>query len=71
MPIYEYHCPRCEQEFETLVFKSDEKVECPECACAKCEKLMSGFAHRSAGGKMVTSGGSGCAGCSSTNCSSC
>ena len=70
MPIYEFYCPRCEKDFETLVLGSDEKVVCPECSCEKVERLLSGFAHKSEGGKMVSSN-SGCASCTSGSCSSC
>jgi len=31
MPIYEYKCSKCDEEFETLVFRSDESVACPQC----------------------------------------
>ena len=31
MPIYEYHCNKCGQDFETLVMRSDESVCCPGC----------------------------------------
>ena len=31
MPIYEYICRKCGNEFEVLVFNKDEKPECPEC----------------------------------------
>jgi len=71
MPIYEYHCPKCDQDFEILVMKSDEKVRCPHCACKGVTRLMSGFAHKSgAEGKMV-SNSSGCASCSGGNCATC
>ena len=42
MPIYEYHCPRCGEDFEKLVFGSAQ-VECPKCKCAKPDKKMSTF----------------------------
>ena len=70
MPIYEFHCPRCQDEFEVLVMRSNEKVNCPQCDCKKVERLMSGFAHKSGGGKMVSSN-SGCASCSASSCASC
>jgi putative FmdB family regulatory protein len=70
MPIYEFHCPDCGSDFETLVLKSGEKVACPECDCAKVQRLMSGFAHKSEGGPLV-SADSGCGTCSGGTCSSC
>ena len=31
MPIFEFHCQACDQNFEKLVFGSDPEVECPHC----------------------------------------
>ncbi|KIX11424.1 FmdB family zinc ribbon protein [Dethiosulfatarculus sandiegensis] len=70
MPIYEYHCSDCGKDFEILVFKSDEKVTCPECKSEKVERLLSGFAHK-CDGPMVSSSGGGCSSCSGGSCSSC
>ena len=70
MPIYEFRCCNCCEEFETLVFNSNEKVTCPKCEGDKVERLMSGFAHKSEGGKMVSSS-SGCSSCSGGSCASC
>jgi len=41
MPLYEYSCKDCSTEFETLVFSSEEKVECPKCESESVEKQMS------------------------------
>ena len=71
MPIYEFYCPRCEQEFEQLVIKKDEKVTCPKCDCAKVTRLLSGFAHKSGEEGSLTSASSGCAGCKATSCATC
>ena len=73
MPIFEFHCRSCNQDFEKLVFSCDPEVECPHCGQAKVEKLMSAcaakvgykFTSTSSGGK------SSCAGCSSGSCSTC
>lgn len=43
MPIYEYTCSRCAHPFETLVFKTDEKVSCPECGSERVAKRFSVF----------------------------
>lgn len=40
MPIYEYRCQACENEFELLVRK-DTVVACPACEGADLEKLLS------------------------------
>ena len=73
MPIYEYICRKCGNEFEVLVFNKDEKPECPECGAKKPTKKMSSFGF-SAGSKFKSSStdtGSSCASCGSSNCSSC
>jgi len=44
MPIYEYRCSKCGQEFETLVRNSNEKIKCEKCGSARVEKLFSTFA---------------------------
>ncbi len=74
MPIYEYVCNSCGEEFEQLVFSSDKVIKCRKCGSEDTVKKMSMFAMKSAGtfrgtGKKAASGG--CAGCTSTNCSSC
>ncbi|HEY3278415.1 MAG TPA: zinc ribbon domain-containing protein [Syntrophorhabdaceae bacterium] len=70
MPIYEYRCEKCGNEFELIVFRNDEP-ECPACGDKAPTKKMSSFGF-SAGSKFKSSGsGSGCGGCSSSNCSSC
>ena len=72
MPIYEYSCDNCGDEFECLVFRTDEAVECPKCGDKNPKRKMSSFGF-SVGYKFTPSGGSssGCSGCSSPGCSSC
>ncbi len=77
MPIYEYKCLKCEEDFETIVFGSNDKVTCPHCNGSKLERLMSSFGFRSgaggAGESYTPSSGSssGCASCAGGNCSTC
>jgi len=72
MPIYEYSCGQCGDDFELLVLRSDEPV-CPNCGSKNLQKKMSacgfsvGYKFKSAS----ASGGSSCSGCSSSSCSSC
>ena len=40
MPIYEYTCKACENQFETLVRKNDTPV-CSKCGSADLERLIS------------------------------
>lgn len=48
MPLYEYHCEKCEHEFEYLL-RGQEQPECPQCGSAELKKLISvPSAHRGA-----------------------
>lgn len=71
MPIFEYKCPKCNIEFEKLVFGKDE-VTCPQCG-SEVEKMMSCCSFKSGAGDFKTTGTgkSGCGGCSATSCATC
>jgi putative FmdB family regulatory protein len=43
MPIYEYACSECGQEFEALVYGA-ERPACPACQGTELEKRFSTFA---------------------------
>ncbi len=49
MPIYEYHCDKCNKDFERLVF-GNEQPDCPSCNSKKVKKLMSASTFYSRGG---------------------
>jgi putative FmdB family regulatory protein len=50
MPIYEFHCEKCERDSEVLVRSSDWKgTECPHCGSTRLTKKLSVFASASAG----------------------
>ena len=77
MPIHEYACAKCHEEFEEIVFSADEVVPCPKCGSDETQKLMSccrskvgcdGFGQSTG---APSSSASGCAGCSGGNCASC
>ena len=72
MPIYEYRCNACNEEFEELVF-GDEVPPCPHCDADKTSKLMSRPCYHMAGGNgyVPSSGGKACAGCPGGNCATC
>ncbi len=63
MPIFEYRCKKCEEEFEALVL-GRESAECPSCHGTKLEKLLSTFAAftGSGGSRMEASSQPGACG---------
>lgn len=71
MPIYEYVCKKCDNEFEYLVFSSSDSAVCPKCEDTKVERKMSACSFKSSGSVAPSAGASSCSGCSSSNCSSC
>ena len=69
MPIYEYQCQSCGQEFQKRVSfaEADSKPFCPNCESEETAKKISMFcAHGVTGGS-----GSSCSGCEGGSCSSC
>lgn len=43
MPIYDYKCKKCGEQFEILI-RGKEKPSCPKCGSKSLKKLISGFA---------------------------
>ena len=74
MPIYEYRCEECNQDFESLVF-GNEKPGCPHCNSEKVCRLMSacGFVSKGGSGQTVkkAAADSSCGGCAATSCAGC
>lgn len=74
MPMYEYHCHKCNEHFEELA-AADETVSCPYCGSTDTERLMSACCCRtgsaSADGGSSSGGSCGCAGCSGGHCATC
>jgi putative FmdB family regulatory protein len=79
MPIYEYRCPKCQNEFEELIF-GDEIPECPTCGCPESERLLSCARLRTSGASREDqvrysahppSRRSGCGGCTASSCGGC
>ena len=62
MPIYEFACQSCQQEFEMLVPSHRTTVACPRCRSGDVEKLFSAFAVRGGGRSMEFPPGSAGAG---------
>lgn len=75
MPIYEYHCNGCGNDFEYLVIGGSEPAQCPTCNAASVCRLMStcGFVSKGTGGETVSqsAGASSCTGCSASSCAGC
>jgi putative FmdB family regulatory protein len=69
MPIYEYHCASCHQQFEALVpYDHRDDIACEKCGAAHITRLASTFASSSAeGGSASAMTGSCCGG----SCSCC
>ncbi len=47
MPIYEFKCLKCNEYFELLLMKSDDKIEmkCPECTSCEIERVISNTSY--------------------------
>jgi putative FmdB family regulatory protein len=71
MPIYEYRCVKCNQQFETLVLGSNSEVTCPHCKGDQLKRLLSACGFKSSGAFNPSSDSSGCTSCSGGSCSSC
>lgn len=74
MPIYEFVCSNCGEEFEALVMGASHDIKCSKCGSGKVQKKMSVCAIKTGykftgTGKKASSGG--CGGCSSSSCGSC
>jgi len=70
MPIYEYVCNKCCEEFEKLVFGNKE-VECPKCSSKDIKKKMSAFGMSGVDKPFAGSASSGCSSCNKGSCGSC
>ena len=57
MPIYEYHCKDCGDDFERFIRSmfSKETITCPECGSDHVSKAFSVFGTASSGGGAISS----------------
>jgi putative FmdB family regulatory protein len=65
MPIYEFRCQKCSEEFQELFYSSQVEVDqvvCPKCHAQQAEKLLSVFASEMKGDSGMNGGscGPGC-----------
>jgi len=76
MPIYEFHCEKCDADFEQLFRSMDAAavgtVRCPECGGKKTRRKLSlfGMSVASSRGEARPSR-SGCSSCSRSSCTGC
>lgn len=71
MPIYEYRCNRCEQEFEQYVPTAQASVECPTCRSLRVTRRLSVVGvlrHGDTAAAPGMSGGGGCCGGGGCGC---
>ncbi|AEI14561.1 regulatory protein, FmdB family [Flexistipes sinusarabici DSM 4947] len=59
MPIFEYKCQGCGQEFSKLVFNLSEEIKCPECGATDVKKKISAFSSSSENSSSGSSCGAG------------
>lgn len=66
MPIYEYICDDCKNEFEKIVINKQQEIACPKCSSKRATIQLSVFSSAVAGGSAKSStpqsGGGGCCG---------
>jgi putative FmdB family regulatory protein len=72
MPLYEYVCRKCDEQFEALV-RDGEKPKCPSCGHGKLTKLLSVPAAHTAGSSeppcpAKESGACGMSECAGNSC---
>ena len=63
MPIFEYACSSCGNEFETLVRQSAPAPECPSCHGTELKKKLSTFAAVSSAGTIQSDMPAPCSSC--------
>jgi len=56
MPIFEYTCRSCDQQFETLVLSTRDKISCPKCLGKQVDKQLSVFSAPAAGADIEPNG---------------
>ena len=62
MPIFEYKCTSCGEDFEKLIF-GEQEISCPECESTEVSKKFSTFGM-SGVEKPFAGTSSGCSSCS-------
>jgi putative FmdB family regulatory protein len=55
MPLYDFHCPRCETRFETLV-RGNGIPLCPQCGAPDPQRQLSLTAPQGTSGATIAAG---------------
>ncbi|MCH8243054.1 MAG: zinc ribbon domain-containing protein [Planctomycetes bacterium] len=65
MPVYEYCCMQCDNQFEEFSRTMNSRVSpaCPSCGSSKVERRLSVFAARQEVAAKPAAGGSPCGRC--------
>ncbi|MBM4034138.1 MAG: zinc ribbon domain-containing protein [Planctomycetes bacterium] len=76
MPIYEFHCEKCDSDFEQLFrsMEAEAKARCPRCGAARTRRKLSlfGMSVASSRGEASRSAGrSSCSSCARSSCAGC
>ena len=70
MPIYEFYCPKCKQDFEILISLNKTNTVCCEiCGNPNVQKKVSSFGI--GGGTNRIKSTKSCVGCTANTCSTC
>ncbi len=56
MPIYEYRCLKCENNFSLLqsLYPAENNAECPKCSSKDVKKVFSAFSFGAGSGNSVS-----------------
>ena len=71
MPLYEYECSECGEEFEVLVLDSGEIIKCVSCDSENIGKRFSTFGLGNGNGSSEISGSEDPGYCSQSSCCCC
>jgi len=72
MPIYEYKCEDCGQEFECIVARSKrDKVRCTECNSKNTKRLLCAAKFNMGGSSTGAQSLKSCTSCSGSSCQNC
>ena len=70
MPLYEYHCQKCDSTVEVLIRNEREKPECPDCGSLQLDKQLSVAAAPATAGARLPVAGTDAPTCGRDQCQS-